>query len=94
MCCYDCCHLKQDNKKDGKVNGAVYYCSKQKKYINGMSDGCEKYEHDILKTTSEKDEIYNNSVHYTNDSISIGGGIALIILLLLLKIFLSLLGYG
>lgn len=94
MCCYDCRNLKHGDKKDGKVNGALYYCSKKKKYINGMSDGCEKYEYDILKTTSERDEIYYNSIHYSNDDISIGGGITIIVVLLLLKLFLTLLGYN
>ena len=93
MCCYDCCYLKQDNKKEGKVNGAVYYCSKQKKYVSGTSEGCDKHEHDVLKNSSVRDEIYNNGVHYSNNDVSIGGGVTLIVLLLLLKIILTLLGY-
>ena len=34
MGCYNCKYLKMEDKKDGKTNGSVYYCTKLKKKIN------------------------------------------------------------
>lgn len=68
MGCYNCKYLKYEDKKDGYVNGSVYYCTKIKKYVNGADDGCESYHKDIMRKTYESNEIFNNGKNYYNDS--------------------------
>lgn len=71
MGCYNCKYLKYEQKKDGSVNGSVYYCTKIKKYVNGAFDRCDGHYKDYSRKTYEANEIYNNGRHYCNDNTSI-----------------------
>ncbi len=68
MGCYNCKYLKYEDKKDGALNGCVYYCTKLNKYVNGAADACDNYSKDYSRKTHEKDEIYNNGRNYNNDA--------------------------
>ena len=65
MACYNCEYLSASDKKEGKTNGCLYYCTKCKKYVNGC-DGCELYSKDYTRRTYENNEIYYNGRHYCN----------------------------
>lgn len=67
MGCQSCIYLIEDNKKEGKVDGAVYYCSKLKKYVNGATDECDKYKKCYGRTSYIKNQIYNDGKRYYND---------------------------
>lgn len=86
MGCYDWENLKYKDKKEGKVNGAVYFCKKRKTYVRGSDGGCDKHKRDILRKSSEKNEIYNNGKHYYNSEASIVSVVLLLIALIILKI--------
>ena len=67
MCCYACKYLCENDKKEGKCCGALYYCSKLKKYINSASKGCDNYFKDFSRGSFTRDEIYNNGKKYYDD---------------------------
>lgn len=81
MGCYNCKYLKMEDRKDGKTNGSVYYCTKLKKYVNGADDGCDDYYKDYGRKTYESNEIYENGRHYNDDDTSIGTYLFLAIVL-------------
>ena len=68
MACYNCAYLNTLDKKEGNINGCLYYCSKCKKYVNGTDNGCENYSKDYSRKNYENNEIYNNGRHYHNGS--------------------------
>ena len=89
MGCYNCKYLKVNEKKDGAVNGSIYYCTKMKKYVSGASDGCDSYYKDYSRKTYESDEIYRNGIHYSNDTTSNGTYLFLAIILGIIAIIVN-----
>lgn len=89
MGCYNCKYLKVNDKKDGAVNGSIYYCTKMKKYVSGASDGCDSYYKDYSRKTYESDEIYRNGIHYSNDTTSNGTYLFLAIILGIIAIIVN-----
>lgn len=67
MGCCHCRYLCENNKLEGRCSGAIYYCSKQKKYVNGAKDGCDLYLKDYCKTLVTSNEIYDNGRNYYDD---------------------------
>lgn len=90
MGCYNCSYLKYEDRKDGVVNGSVYYCVKIKKYVNGASDCCDSYYKDYTRKTYEKDEIYTNGRNYCNDSTSNSTYLFILVVLLLISFIVKL----
>ena len=91
MACYNCKHLEVNNRKDGSTNGCLYYCSKNKTFVNGACDGCDKYSRDSSRKTYTCNEIYNNGRHYTNGSSApLSLRIVLIIILIILALIANL----
>lgn len=89
MGCYSCKYLKYEDKKDGAVNGSVYYCTKIKRYVNGASEGCESYYKDYARKTYEKNEIYNNGRNYYNDSTPTSTYLVILIILLIISFIVN-----
>lgn len=89
MGCYNCKYLKMSDRKDGKINGSVYYCTKLKKYVNGAYDDCDNYYKDYARKTYESDLIYENGRHYSNNNTSIETLIFLAIFLGILAIIVN-----
>ena len=44
MTCCSCKYLNEEKKLDGKVSGCEYFCNKNKCFINGQDNACDKYE--------------------------------------------------
>ena len=86
MECYNCEHLNKDDKKEGKINGCMYYCTKMKKYVNGSCDYCEAWSKDYKRFDYENNEIYNNGRHYY-DGNDISIKIIFVIILIIIAIF-------
>ena len=85
MGCYNCEYLNKNNKKEGNINGYMYYCTKMKKYVNGACDGCEAWSKDYERANYDNNEIYNNGRHFSNDSeIPLSVQIVLIIILIII----------
>lgn len=89
MGCYNCKYLKIDDRKDGKLNGSLYYCTKIKKYVNGSDEGCDSYYKDYLRKVYEGDEVYNNGVKYSDDNTSTGIYLFLAILLSIIALIVN-----
>lgn len=87
--CYNCSKLKASDKKEGKGNGTLYFCSKHKKYVSGASDGCDAYEYDIMRKQTEKDEIYKNGLNYSDDNTPISVYIGIIVILVILGLIIG-----
>ena len=85
--CYNCKNLKEKDKKEGNI-GALYFCSKQKKYVSGAYE-CDKYALDYTRKQSVKDQIYREGLKYSNDKTSIGAYMFVLICLLILGIILG-----
>lgn len=93
MNCYDCCYLKFDDKKEGKVNGALYYCPKIKKYVYGNNEACDDYKYDNLRKTYIKDQIYLDGKKYSDDTTSLFSYIFILILILIIGFIIKFFGY-
>lgn len=89
MGCYNCEHLKTSDKKEGTVNGCLYYCIKIKKYVNGADEGCELYSKDILRKTYESDEIYKDGEKYFNDSTPFATYLVIAVVLVIIAIIVN-----
>ena len=88
--CYNCQHLDPEKKNKGKVDGALYFCKKNKTFVNAAHDGCEKWEKADRKSYIN-DELYDDSKKYYNDDKPLGFYLfilaVVIILLILISIF-------
>ena len=91
MGCNSCDNLKEKQKKTGKVNGSVYFCSKMKTYVSGASDGCDNYKKDIMRSSYMKDEIYREGRKYSDDNTSVGVYLAAAIILGIIAFILNVL---
>ncbi len=68
--CAGCKHLKINDKKDGIVSGALFYCDLKKEYISACDEKCENYNKDDYRTQEEKEKIIKISKDYDNDPLS------------------------
>ena len=89
MGCYNCKYLKINDKKDGNINGSVYYCNKIKKQVRGSDEECEKYEKDVMRKTYESDEIYLNGKKYMDGCDSIATYLFIAIMLFIIAIVVN-----
>lgn len=80
--CCSCSNLDTKNKKAGKANGTIYFCKKQKKFVNPTSTGCDKFERS-KRLSHEIDEIYKEGKLYSNDTTSMGVYIIILITLII-----------
>lgn len=92
MGCYNCKYLVASNKNEGSINGCLYYCTKQKKYVSGASDGCNSYYKDYSRKGYENDEIYHNGVHFSDSNVSIGTSLFFAIVLFIIAIIVNIFG--
>lgn len=66
MGCYNCGNLDPKKKSNGKVDGALYYCKKVKKYVNPTDGSCKNFKKGSRKPW-DNDAIYNDGRRYFND---------------------------
>lgn len=50
MTCSSCKYLNENKKLDGKVSGCEYFCNKNKYFVNGQNNACNKYESSFRST--------------------------------------------
>lgn len=89
MGCCSCKYLNENCKKEGKVSGCLYYCSKIKAYVNGASDSCDDYCFEYGRKVYTRDEIYNDGKTYYNDTTPVGFYLVILIILIILGLFLG-----
>ena len=88
MGCSNCKILKENDKKEGKQLGCLYYCSKMKKYVNG-NDCCSEYSEDYGRNTYKRDKIYRDGIKYSNDTTEISTYIFILIVLFILGLIFN-----
>jgi len=90
--CCSCTHLKEKNKKDGKVSGCVYFCAVKKKYVNGKDDRCEAYKRDPIRKTHISNEIYHNGRQYYNDKTAPGTYLMALVIIIIIGLIITIFG--
>ena len=89
-CCCSCKNLDEKQRKAGETSGAKYYCKKHKTLVSGDTTACEKYE-SCFRSNSDIEKIYKEGKTWSNDTTSVGGYIALLVILIIALIILKLL---
>ena len=69
------------------MNGCLYFCKKQKKFVNSSRTGCEKFERAYKRKNYEIDDIYKQGKIYNNDGTPMGLYIVILIILIIIGIF-------
>ena len=88
--CYNCANLDPKKKSDGKLDGALYFCKKQKAYVNAAKDGCDKWSKADRKSY-ENDELYEKGRRYYNDDKPLSFYVFILVLLIIFLILMSIL---
>lgn len=88
-CCY-CKYLDENDKKEGKCTGALYYCKKKKKYVSGSSDGCDSFSKDYARKSYIISEIFTDGKNFYNDSTDVGVYVVILIVMILLGTIVNL----
>ncbi len=86
--CYNCSNLDPEKKSKGKLDGALYYCKKNKAFVNAAKDGCEKWDKADRKSYVN-DEIYDESKKYYNDDKPVGFYLIVLIIVVIFLVLLS-----
>ncbi len=89
MGCCSCKYLNENCKKEGKVSGSLYYCSKMKTFVSGASSSCDSYCFEYGRKVYVRDEIYNDGKNYYNDATSPSFYLVVLIILIILGLFLG-----
>lgn len=93
MKCCDCCNLKEDDKKCGRLCGAKYYCKKIDDYVDGSCACCDKFDKSY-RSNYMRDEIYKDGYNYSDDDRPIAYHLAMLALVIIVGTFLSLFQNG
>lgn len=81
MSCSSCKFLKENNKREGCVSGACYFCSKNNCYVNGANNKCSQFQKSY-RSNYICDKIFEDGeIYYDNSK---GNGFYLIILIIML----------
>lgn len=83
MTCCSCKYLNEDKKLDGKVSGREYFCNKNKCFINGQDNACNKYE-SSFRSTNRCNEIYNDGENFYNDTHSVSYYLFILIIVIII----------
>ena len=86
MYCSDCENLKTDKKKEGSIDGCMYYCKKLDKMVPG-NFSCEKFSKSYSRKSYEMQKIYTEGRKYSD---KVKGNPAVLAVLLLILVILGL----
>jgi len=81
MTCSSCKYLNENKKLDGKVSGCEYFCNKNKHFVNGQNNACNKY-----GSTNRCNEIYNEGKDFHNDIHSVSYYLFILIIVIIIAI--------
>lgn len=88
MSCASCANLKTSKKKKGGASGCVYYCSKNKCFVNGSNDSCNNYK-SSYRTNYECNKIYDEGKSYSDDTTPISFYLVILIILVILGLIFN-----
>ena len=84
--CSDCDFLNTSKKKEGSIDGCLYECSKNKKFVGGNMEACDKFEKSWSRKYYENNELYDQGRRYSDKA---KGSIAFIYILLVILVILA-----
>lgn len=89
MVCAGCKNLDTKKKVNGEVSGVRYYCKKNKVYVGGDNEICDKFAKANIDTDTYNN-LYKEGKEWDNDRTSPGVyiGAALILLIILIFVFI------
>lgn len=88
MSCSSCAYLDASKKKNGGFSGSIYYCSKNKCFVNGCNNSCNNYK-SSYRTNYECKDIYNDGKSYSDDTTPISLYVVLLIILIILGLIFN-----
>lgn len=88
MNCYNCANLDPEKKKAGKVAGNLYFCKKNKVYVNAAKTTCEHYEKSYRQKDQDSD-IYEDSKEYYDNDTPISFYIVILIALIIIGLIMG-----
>ncbi len=86
--CNTCSYLDPDKKAPGKASGYLYYCKKKETYVNAAKDRCESHDKSYRDNLLDN-EIYQNSLNYSDDNTPIGNRLIVMIILIVVGVILT-----
>ena len=89
--CYNCSNLDPEKKSKGKLDGALYFCKKNKIFINAAKDGCDKWSKADRKSY-KNDEYYDDGRKYYNDNNSVSFYLFILVIVIILCAIASIMG--
>lgn len=88
MSCSSCKYIKYNDKKEGIVSGACYYCSKVNNYVNGSNNKCESFEKSY-RNSYECNKMFEDGESYYNDDTSIELYLILLFIMIIFAIIVN-----
>lgn len=89
MSCSSCVYLDESKNKNGGCTGCIYYCKKNKEFVNGCNNSCDNYK-SSYRTSYECDRIYNEGKSYCDDTTPISFYLVILIGLVILGLIFNL----
>lgn len=86
MTCCSCKNLDTKKKASGAVSGTAYMCKKNKSYVLGCNNECDKFAN-ASRDNDSCDKIYREGKDWDNDKTSPGTYIFIGLVLLIILIF-------
>ena len=87
--CADCRYLREDKKKDGKVSGCCYYCTKIKEYVNGANSICDNFEKSYSRKYTTIEKIYKDGKDYWNNDTPLPLVLFILVVLIILGLIMG-----
>ena len=88
MSCSSCGYLETSKKKNGGCSGCIYYCSKNKSYVNGSNGSCNNYK-SSYRTNYECNKIYDDGKYYCNDTTPVWFYLVILITLIIFELIFN-----
>ena len=88
MSCSSCDFLDTSKKNEGANSGCIYYCKKNKCFVNGCSSSCNNYK-SSFRSNYECSRIYNEGKSYSDDTTPISFYLIILIGLVILGLIMN-----
>ena len=88
MSCSSCAYLDESKKKNGGSTGCIYYCKKNKCFVNGCNNSCNEYKSSFRKSY-DCNRIYDEGKSYCDDTTPISFYLVLLIGLVILGLIMN-----
>lgn len=85
--CSNCKYLDLKDKKEGAVEGAIYYCKLKKEYVYATDKACIKLEKDEKRDKDTISKIIDESKKFDDIPISPEALFIIIIILIIIGLF-------